>query len=381
MPTRKEILILVDWFAPGYRAGGPIQSCVNVAFALKDQYAIKVFTTDTDYGVSEPYPGIAVNQWTNQLDSEINVYYARHKTLSLQQIKKQLQLGAPDFIYLNHLFSPRFVVYPLWLKWRGLIKSTVVVCPRGALYESALSVKRYKKTPFLRLFKWMGIHKMVRFHATNEREKKAILDFFPGSEVLIADNLPNSRQLPLQQLEKKAGELKCIFIARIHPIKNVLFIIQALKEVKARISLTIVGPIEAADYWEKCQSAIATLPANINVHYAGAIPNHELPGLLQQHHLFVLPTTGENFGHSIFEALLAGRPVLISDQTPWLGLTAQKLGWDLPLDQPLLYVNALETAAYWTQSEFDAWSSEAWFYAQKFIANPTLKKLYLQLFS
>ena len=98
-----------------------------------------------------------------------------------------------DYIYLNHLFSPLYVVYPLWLKWRGIIKGKVVICPRGALYDSALSIKKYKKTPFLKLFKWMGIHKLVKFHATNEREQKAILEYFPGSEVMIADNLPSTR--------------------------------------------------------------------------------------------------------------------------------------------------------------------------------------------
>ena len=36
------------------------------------------------------------------------------------------------------------------------------------------------------------------------------------------------------------------------------------------------------------------------------------------HDLFVFPTLGENFGHVIYESLMCGTPVLVSDNTPWL---------------------------------------------------------------
>jgi len=377
----EKILIMVDWFAPGYRAGGPIQSCVNVAFALKDRYGILVLTSDTDYGSKEPYPNITTNYWTNKLNPRIHVFYSRKADFSLQQIKEVILEADADYIYLNHLFSPLYVVYPLWLKWRGIIKGKVVVCPRGALYDSALSIKKYKKVPFLKLFRWMGIHKLVKFHATNEREQNAILEYFPGSEVMIADNLPNTRQPAFKKIEKEPGELKCIFIARIHPIKNLLLLLQALKQVKAAVSLTIIGPMEDISYWQKCEKLIAEFGNNITLEYRGAVPNHELMEILHEHHLFILPTTGENFGHSIFESFLAGRPVLISDQTPWLNLEAHQIGWDLPLNNPKNFTNAIETAAAWDQGEFNVWALSAWQYAKKFIDNPALKNQYLQLFS
>ena len=102
--------------------------------------------------------------------------------------------------------------------------------------------------------------------------------------------------------------------------------------------------------------------------------------LMQQLHLFVLPTTGENFGHSILEALLAGRPVLISDQTPWLGLTAKKTGWDLPLSDPAAFAAVITEVAGWDQSVFDQWAQSAWQFAQKFVSDPTLIIQYLNLF-
>ena len=378
---KKKILVLVDWFAPGYKAGGPIQSCVNFSFAMKNDYSIHVLTTDTDHGETLPYEGIAAGQWTNDLDPGIRVFYLQKATLSRKRMKAQIVALQADYVYLNHLFSPLFVIYPLWLKFSGRLKGDIVLCPRGALYDSALSVKRWKKTPFLRLFKWAGLDKRILFHATNEREKAAILQHFPGSRVLIADNLPSMHQPPFKSLSKEPGSLRCIFIARIVPIKNLLFLLGALEKVKADVELSIVGPVEDQVYWKACTQKIAQLPANIRVDYLGPVRNDELMPLLQRHHLFVLPTTGENFGHSIFEALLAGRPVLISDQTPWLGLADRKAGWDLPLQGTDGFTRVIEAMAQQEQETFDGWARSAWNHAHDFIKNPELHSQYLKLFS
>src|SRR4029077_18813526 len=52
---------------------------------------------------------------------------------------------------------------------------------------------------------------------------------------------------------------------------------------------------------------------------------------LSEHHFFFMPTANENFGHAIVEALLAGCPLITSDQTPWRELARRGVGWDLPL--------------------------------------------------
>lgn len=377
----KKVLVLVDWFAPGYKAGGPIQSCVNFAFALKKEFAIHVLTTDTDHGETHGYEGIPTGEWITNLHPDIKVNYLQKSTLRPAQLKKEILALEADYIYLNHLFSPLFVVYPLWLKYRGQLKAKIILCPRGALYDSALSVKPWKKTPFLKLFKWMGIHKHIVFHATNEREKTAIQHYFPGSTILIADNLPNSNQPVFRTCPKQAGAVKCIFIARIVPIKNLLFFLNVLEKINVTVELTVIGPVEDRSYWNECQQKIGQLTGRIVVNYMGPRRNDELMPILQDHHLFVLPTTGENFGHSIFEALLAGRPVLISDQTPWLGLSAKKAGWDLPLNDPAAFARVVEEVAGWDQARFDEWARSSWEYARQFIENPDLQRQYLQLFA
>jgi glycosyltransferase involved in cell wall biosynthesis len=378
---KKKILVLVDWFAPGYKAGGPIQSCVNFAFAMKREFSIHVLTTDTDHGETVPYAGITAGQWTNDLHPDIRVFYLRKAGLTRTRLLEQIEAVKPDFVYLNHLFSPLFVVYPLWLAYTGRLRSQVVICPRGALYDSALAVKTWKKTPFLRLFRWMGLHRRVLFHATNERERAAILQYFPRSRVVIADNLPRMNQPAFVSRAKERGVVRIIFVARLVSIKNLLYFLRALEGVRASVELSVVGPIEDKGYWEECRAQIAKMPDHIAVNYLGPRRNDELMPLLQEHHVFASPTTGENFGHSIFEALLAGRPVLISDQTPWLGLVTRKVGWDLPLADPGGFARVVEEAAAWDQEGFDQWARSAWEYARHFIENPELQRQYIQLFA
>lgn len=377
---RKKILVLVDWFKPGYKAGGPIRSCTNFAYALKNDYDIHILTTDTDHGEQKPYDNVVSNEWNTSLGADIHVYYAKKATLNLSQLKREIINANADYIYLNHLFSPKFVIYPLWLKYTRQIKSKIVLCPRGALYDSALAVKPIKKKPFITLFRVLGIHKMITFHATNEREKTAILDYFPGSHVNIADNLPESDQPEFTGCAKEHGVLKCVFIARIVPIKNLLFLLHVLRQVKSRIILSVAGPVEDAVYWKACETAIQQLPDHIQVNYLGAISNEKVKSIISLNHLFILPTQGENFGHSIFEAFLTGRPVLISDQTPWLQLGNKKAGWDLPLKEPEKFANTIDEMAQWDQNRFDEWAKGAWQFARLFIENPQLKKQYFNLF-
>jgi glycosyltransferase involved in cell wall biosynthesis len=59
----------------------------------------------------------------------------------------------------------------------------------------------------------------------------------------------------------------------------------------------------------------------------------------------LLPSLSENFGHAIFEALAAGTPVIIGDQTPWRGLAAQQAGWDVSVNDLAGFSIALQSAA------------------------------------
>jgi len=90
---------------------------------------------------------------------------------------------------------------------------------------------------------------------------------------------------------------------------------------------------------------------------------------LAAYHLFLLPTRGENFGHAILEALSAGCPVLISDQTPWRGLESSGIGWALPLTEPERFRAVLNQCIAMDEAEFAHRSLQATCYATAWIQN------------
>lgn len=382
MDQRRKILVFADWYEPGFKAGGPIRSCVNFVRYMRDKYQLYVFTTDRDLGSPEAYEGIVTDAWSSSGHPDVSIYYCSPAKLTWNNIRRQLKTVQPDFIYLNSMFSTPFTIYPLLISRLHSLNGQIVLSPRGMLRSSALQFKPLKKQVFLKLFRWTGLYRPLSFHAADATELQDVKRHFgERAKVSMIPNFPAAPPETLCSIEKKAGRLSMIFIGRIHPIKNLDYLLKVLKGVRSQINFTIVGSVEDKAYWETCKQLIEALPENIAVHYAGEIPNHALAAITNQHHIFTLPTRGENFGHAIFESLALGRPVLISDQTPWRNLTNDCAGWDLPLDGPELFRQAIEEAAGFDQEQYNRWSQSTFTFVQNFIAQLTLKKDYLTLFS
>jgi glycosyltransferase involved in cell wall biosynthesis len=379
--TKKTILLFTDWYEPGFKAGGPIRSCVNFVRQMQNSYRIFVFTSDRDLGSPEPYENIRVNEWI-ATEGDVQLYYCSPENQNWQHIREQVKIIAPDFIYLNSMFSPKFTIYPLIINRMSKQKATLILSPRGMLKDSAVQFKSLKKSIFLKSLRGLGFHRNIHFHASDATELNDIHAHFGANvKATCIPNFPGSLPVGSPVPEKRVGELSMIFIGRIHPIKNLDYLLLALKEASSKIRLTIIGGMEDTQYWKECQEIIAHLPAAVSVHYAGELPNHELLPVISAHHIFALPTKGENFGHAIFEALAAGRPVLISDQTPWKGLEASKAGWDLPLGSPAIFGETIGKASVFDQEEYNGWCRSARQYIEEYMNSLNLKEAYLKLFS
>ena len=58
MSVRPKVLVFVDWYSPGYKAGGPVRSMVNLVAHMNDSIDFHIVTSDTEYTESTPYEGI-----------------------------------------------------------------------------------------------------------------------------------------------------------------------------------------------------------------------------------------------------------------------------------------------------------------------------------
>jgi len=377
----KRVLIFVDWYLPGYKAGGQISSCANIVLALQDRMEIFIITRDRDLDDTAAYQGITANTWMPVQDATINYLSPGKENFTI--FKKLINEIVPDTIYFNSMFSYRFTLLPLLAIKMSKYKNKLVLAPRGMLQAGALQFKSLKKNLVLSVLYYSGIFKNVLFHATDEIEAKDIKKNIKGiPHIQLVYDFPAMKQDLFTGMEKKPGYLNCLFISRIVGKKNLLYLLELMASTKKNISLTIIGPVEDKIYWEVCRQQIKNLPPACNVVYNGSIPNNMLPEVYKQHHLFVLPTLGENFGHVIFDAFINGRPVLISDQTPWKNLADKKAGYDINLADKEKFFETLEYFADLDKAGMDDWCKNAWVYGKNHIEGAgVLKKQYQSLFS
>lgn len=98
---RRDILIIMGRYLPGYKDGGPVRSIKNLTDFLGKEYNFKILTCDRDHGDTETYPNIKVNGWNRVGNAE--VYYVPPKGFS-QKLIVELA-GRVDLVYVCGCFN------------------------------------------------------------------------------------------------------------------------------------------------------------------------------------------------------------------------------------------------------------------------------------
>ena len=295
------------------------------------------------------------------------------------QFARSLGEWKPDAIYLNSMFSVPGTLWPLLWVWLSRNSVRIVLAPRGMLKPSALAQKGWKKRPLLKFVRWLGLVKKVWFHATSAEELEEIRAVFGPVNAELVSNVPCVPMLEVRPHERAPGLLRLCFVGRIHPIKNLLWLLNAMALLDCRCRLIVVGPVEDQAYYEQCRKAVSRLPECVSVEFKGAKKEFEVRELLLNAEAMILPTLGENFGHAIFESLAVGTPVIISDRTLWRDLYEQQAGWDLSLD-PAEFRKAILDLSKMSVPNYEQLRQGALRLAQGFLAANNFRADYLRLF-
>jgi glycosyltransferase involved in cell wall biosynthesis len=280
------------------------------------------------------------------------------------------------------MYSSRFTLLPLYALNATNYKGRIIIAPRGMLHSGAMKRKSFKKRMFLKSLSYFHILKRAHFHATDVHEIKHICKYFKSPLVLTAPNIPNIDEEVWKERPKRPGIIRVIFVSRLHPHKNIDYALRAMRNISTDCSIefNIFGSVDDANYYNKCKSIAAGLGNHITVNFKGPIHPNEIFDTLRKHHLFFLPTLGENFGHAIFESLSAGCPVLISDQTPWNGLEQANAGWALPLLKQDLFTSKIQEVCRMDEKEYNEVSLAAYSFAHAYFSKLDIEKGYSNLF-
>lgn len=348
----------MDWYLPGTNAGGPVRSVYSLIHLLKNEFDFYVITTNCDLGKNEPYRD--VNSNVLLAEDGINYFYFSKERISESNISGLLNTITPQLVYLNSFWSYPFSISLVRLKNSGHLNYPLLLAPRGMLGRGAMGLKSFKKNAFLVLARLMGWYRAVYFHATNVQEKSDILKQFKQAKVFEAPNV-NTSPVSTNTSLKQKNRLRLFYLSRIDRVKNLHFGLQVLSLVPAQytIEYDIFGNLENKAYWDQCQEIIARLPHHIKVTYKGELPFHRISETISGYEALLMPTLNENFGHSIVESLLAGCPVIISDQTPWNDVAQHGAGFAISLGRPDKFAEAIIELARLDSEAFDNCSKMA----------------------
>jgi glycosyltransferase involved in cell wall biosynthesis len=358
LDKKTRVLIFAGFYKPAYKAGGPVQTISGIVESLADFYDFQVVTSDRDLGDIVPFETVNINEW-NTVGSA-KVLYLSPGLQNLSYYRGLFRTVPHDLVYLNSFFSWHFSICPL-LAIRTLRNYTkpIIIAPRGEFSESALKIKSLKKNLFLRLCQLFRIHRNVVWQASSTHDIP-LIERAMGRADLNIKVVPNIVRFSvadfreeIRENAKISGTLRICSVGRVSAIKNTDYAIETLRHVKGKVDFLIFGPIEDKVFYEHCQDTAASLPSNINVKFCGEVATEDVRSALKECHLFFSPTKGENFGHSIAEALSTGIPVLISDRTPWRDLRHVNAGWDLPLDNLNAFAETIQFCVDLNQDAYD----------------------------
>ena len=372
---KPKILIICDFFLPGYKSGG-LRTLANTVERFKNRFDFWVITRDHDSDRIQ-FDSVKVDEWNKIAD--VQVFYLSRKSVNISKLRELIQKVRPDSIYINSIFSTLSNLV-LVLHRLALIPSlNIVIAPEGELSEGALKLKPKKKRFYLKLAKVAGLHKNLIWKTTSEFEKiEAEAIKGKGGKVFIAPNLPartlaDSYRQALKP-EKKAGEVKMVFLSRFMRKKNFNWLFQAFDKVTGNLFIDIYGPLEDEDYWEETRQFIKKMSKNITIDYKGSIPYEKVVETIFDYHFFILPTLGENFGHVFVEALAAGCPLIISNRTPWVNLEQEQIGWDLPLEKPEIWKDIINYCLDLNNETYSELSRNARSFAVEWLSDPKVEE-------
>ena len=367
-----KIIILIDWFAPAFKGGGPIQSIVNMVENNRGEFEYRIVCGNKD--LDGTVLNVRADDWV-EYNTFTKVWYASSNSDVLKVINQTSAEWKADALFINGLYSLHYNILPTLLAQAP----RKIIALRGTLHDGALAQKSFKKKIFLRLWKVLGLHRKHEFHASNEEEKRFAEKVFGKKvKISVAANFPKYVST-LTVPPKERDRLQLISVALISPMKNHLRVLEALQRCKTQINYDIYGPVMDADYWQKCLEQIKNLPSNISVSYNGEVPPPKVESILGTAHVFILPSQSENFGHAIYEALISGKPVITSHTTPWNDLKEERAGCNVNVNAEEL-AQAIEFFATLSQEEFTQWSTAANRYAKARIDFEVIREEYKSMF-
>jgi len=323
-----NILHVTPSYFPATAWGGPIYSTLGLCDALSSmaEVDLRVLTTDTIGPKSEDR--LEDMEFPTQFPSGYTVYYCRKtfgREFSIELLRHLIPMVKwAEVVHLTYIYS--LPTIPTLIVCR-LIGRPVVWSPRGALQQWDGTTRPIAKWVWEKFCNALLSRKRTALHVTSSKEAQASSKRVPKTEIAL---IPNGVIIPPIDEErnwKPENNLRIMYLGRLHPIKGIDNLLQAMALLRSSVSLSLaVYGNGDLGYRGSLGNQVVELGIEDLVVFHGSVSGEAKEVAFSSSDVCVLPSFSENFGMVVAEALAHGIPVIASKGTPWSRLEDYRCG-------------------------------------------------------
>ncbi|MEM9768825.1 MAG: hormogonium polysaccharide biosynthesis glycosyltransferase HpsP [Cyanobacteria bacterium P01_D01_bin.71] len=320
--------------------GGPSQMVRGFSQALTAAGAeVTIVTTDSNGDVDEAPLDVPLGQPVKE--DNYTVYYFRCSPFRRYKFSLDLlrwlwdHAQEYDIAHVHALFSPVSSFAATVLRQRGI---PYLMRPLGTLDPADLRKKRQVKKLYAAVLERPNLAGAAAIHFTSEQESH-VSDRFgtntPGIVLPLGVTPLSPATVATDVYERFAiprDRPLLLFMSRLDPKKGIDLLLPALETLQQEglpFHLVMCGANpQDREYEQSVHQQVKKSALRSHATLTGFVSGDLKTALLQAADLFVLPSYYENFGISVAEAMLAGLPVVISDQVHiWSTIQHTESGW------------------------------------------------------
>lgn len=287
------IAILVNHFPPKWLAGTEIATYNLAEHLAKRGHEIHIITS-YDEGLPNftKENGFYVHRiaWPKIKILGVIVFWL-NVVFTVRKIK-------PDIVHVQSIGSgvPAYLI-------KKILKKPYTVWGRGS--------DVYLPGRFIRVTRNLVLQNADAILVLTEDMRKKMTEF-TSRNIYIVPNGINLEQFNdrSQNLVKNGSTKNILFVGRLHPVKGVQYLIEAMEYVLKKVpncNLILVGDgVDRA----RLETLSVQLGIKKSVHFVGIVPHEKVRIFMQQADIFVLPSLSEGFPGVILEAMACGLPIV-----------------------------------------------------------------------
>ena len=308
-----RLLLCIPYFAPAYAFGGSVTVAETIAAGfVAAGHEVTVATTDVldeRRRVAAQTPGVAGPQvvhfrnLSHRAAAGANIYLPRGYRRWLRA-----NAGSFDLVLLQDVYSAVSVAGARAAQRAGV---PYVLQPLGTLSPSPERGRPLANQVFLKRWGRRTIAGAAALVHSGDAERAEFLDAGAQADRLL--ELPLPLDLPAPVSVPRASEPTIAFVGRLHAIKRVDALIEAVALARERVPalrLDVVGP------GERLQRELTGLAARLGVADAvtfhGFVPAEEKLRILRSAHAGVLLSAGAGLPMAALETMACGTPMVLS---------------------------------------------------------------------